>query len=109
MTPYNTKAIADNLRLVFTSGDIRKLNQPTYTFISLMSGFIAHYNLYGFQDEYTDLRQLATEILQSERDEEYYGTQWFIDRYGTEYPASKVATIKAVHQVAKEYLADDQK
>lgn len=104
MTPYNTKAIADNLRLVFTSGDIHKLNQPTYTFISLMSGFIAHYNLYGFQDEYADLRQLATEILQSERDEDYFATSWFVERYGQAYCDSKVATIKAVHQIAREYL-----
>jgi hypothetical protein len=34
--------------------DITKLNKTGYSFIYLASGFIAHYNLGGFIDYYTD-------------------------------------------------------
>ncbi len=33
--------------------DITKLNKIGYNFIYLASGFIAHYNLYGFIDHYS--------------------------------------------------------
>lgn len=34
--------------------DIRKLNGTGYKFIYLAGGFIAHYNLMGFKDNYSD-------------------------------------------------------
>jgi arginyl-tRNA--protein-N-Asp/Glu arginylyltransferase len=34
--------------------DIRKLNGTGYRFIYLAYGFIAHYNLMGFKDNYSD-------------------------------------------------------
>ena len=48
LKPYNSKAILNNIELVLKTGDSQKLNNPTYSFIMLMSGFIAHYNLMGF-------------------------------------------------------------
>lgn len=65
LTPHNSKAILANIGLVMRTGDITKLNKPTYKFISLMSGFIAHYDLYGFQSYYEDVSQLITDIHES--------------------------------------------
>lgn len=46
--------------------DITKLNKRGYNFLYLASGFIAHYNLQGFIDYYTD-QSLAADILQNAR------------------------------------------
>ena len=35
--------------------DITKLNKTGYRYLNLCSGFIAHYDLYGFIDFYTDV------------------------------------------------------
>lgn len=45
--------------------DITKLNRTGYKFLYLASGFIAHYNLHGFIDYYTD-QNLAADILQNQ-------------------------------------------
>lgn len=42
--------------------DINKLNKTGYNFLYLASGFIAHYNMYGFKDFYSD-NNLRQEIL----------------------------------------------
>lgn len=42
--------------------NINKLNKRGYNFLYLASGFIAHYNLEGFKDYYTD-NDLKTDIL----------------------------------------------
>jgi len=42
--------------------DINKLNKTGYNFLYLASGFIAHYNMYGFKDFYSD-GSLRKEIL----------------------------------------------
>jgi len=42
--------------------DINKLNKTGYNFLYLASGFIAHYNMYGFKDFYSD-NDLRKEIL----------------------------------------------
>ena len=66
LQPYNVKAIVSNVELVFKSGDISKLNKSAYHFIYLLSLFIAHYNLYGFQDYYQDLRLFAEDLLDAD-------------------------------------------
>ena len=42
--------------------DIEKLNKTGYNYIYLCSGFIAHYNLCGFRDTYSD-GSLRSDIL----------------------------------------------
>ena len=42
--------------------NVEKLNGTGYKFINLASGFIAHYNLYGFKDYYTR-NSLKADIL----------------------------------------------
>ncbi len=47
--PYNADYRERNIREVFKSGDIGRLTKGTYDFIIRHMGFIAHYDLYGFQ------------------------------------------------------------
>jgi len=58
----NTKAIINNLNLVFRTREIDKLNNPTYEFVMNLSGFIAHYDLNGFKAHYHDLRDLIKDL-----------------------------------------------
>ena len=63
--------------------NINALNSTGYKYINLCSGFIAHYDLYGFQDYYSD-NSLKHDIVSfagqnqwknfrpGERDYEYY-------------------------------------
>jgi hypothetical protein len=63
--------------------DINQLNKQGYNFLYLCSGFIAHYNLYGFIDYYK-FESLERDILRfknnnqwsnfriGEKDSEYY-------------------------------------
>lgn len=46
--------------------DINRLNRTGYNFLSLANGFIAHYNLGGFQSYYSD-GSLARDILDNYR------------------------------------------
>lgn len=60
---FKKKAILQNVELILKSGDITKLNKPTYEFISLNCGTIAHYSLYGWQETYKDLRDFINLFL----------------------------------------------
>jgi len=63
--------------------DITQLNKTGYNFLYLASGFIAHYNMYGFIDFYSDV-SLKNDLIgfagqnqwknfhPGERDYEYY-------------------------------------
>jgi len=51
LTPRQETLIVNNV--VAACDDIRKLNRTGYKFINLCSGFIAHYDLYGFIAYYT--------------------------------------------------------
>ncbi len=65
--PYNVKAIVNNVKLVFRTGDIEKLNGTAYRFIILYMGFIAHYDIYGFKAAYSKRPGLlARNLLMSE-------------------------------------------
>lgn len=104
--PYNVKAILGNLKLVFTSKDITKLNKPTYNFLYLLSGFIAHYNLYGFQDYYQDLRDLVKDLdpgyLKSDaRRDETDGD--FNKWYGEAYNKSKADIKRGIAELVETY------
>jgi hypothetical protein len=76
--------IVSNLRKVFETGEIKHLSNSSYKFLYLCSGFIAHYNLYGFRAEYENVNDLKLNLARSyganqwrnfhvgERDYEYY-------------------------------------
>lgn len=100
---YNSRAILNNLELVFKTNDITKLNKPTYTFVSLMSGFIAHYDLYGFQSTYEDVSTLIREIAESVQSyipDHTYEAQ----EYGQVYADSKKAIYDELPTLCAKYM-----
>jgi hypothetical protein len=55
--------ILRNIGIMFLTQDINSLDKYGYGFLSNASGFIAHYNLGGFIDNYGDTHELAEDIL----------------------------------------------
>jgi hypothetical protein len=62
-TPRQKSLIISSFKRVFITGDIENLTNPAYKYIYLASGFIAHYNLYGFRDAYHDISLLKRNII----------------------------------------------
>lgn len=60
LTDRQKTLIVNNI--VSACKDVNKLNKTGYNFLYLASGFIAHYNMYGFKDFYSD-KSLRQEIL----------------------------------------------
>ncbi len=67
LTLRQSDLIVSSLRKVFKTGDIKYLTNSAYKFVMLSSGFIAHYNLHGFRDTYSDVNRLREEIVANER------------------------------------------
>lgn len=63
-TPAEESSIVKNA--ILACKHIHKLNARTYKFISLCSGFIAHYNHSGFIAEYS-VSNLKAELLHNQR------------------------------------------
>lgn len=112
--PYNVRAILNNVKLVFKNRDIEKLNGPTYKFITLHMGFIAHFSLHGFRGTYQDLETFAKHLQTSEysRDDHDYNLKQAkrqesdsdFDRwYGPAYNKSVAETIRGIVEVARKY------
>ena len=109
---YNTRAIVNNIRLVLKTGNMAKLNNPTYKFITLYHGFIAHYNLGGFIQYYDDKilafrRSLITgemnygydyNVAQAER----RASGQFDNDGGREYQENIAETMLEIIKVARE-------
>ena len=105
--PYNDKALIKNIDLVFKTGDIEKLSKSAYNFINTQSGFIAHYDLYGFKDYYQDLRDFTAALLSSftEHDANRDETDGdFIKWYGQAYCSSKARAKKGIADVIRKHL-----
>ena len=83
-TNLQVKRIVNSFNKVFKTGEIDNLNKQAYDFINLSSGFIAHYNLFGFRDYYSNVELFKRDILDhrpynqwrnfgpSDRDYDYY-------------------------------------
>jgi len=67
ITPRQKSMILSSFKKVFATGDIENLTNTAYRYIYLASGFIAHYNLYGFRDAYRDVDLLKQNILLNAR------------------------------------------
>lgn len=61
LTPRQVTLIVNNV--VAACGDIEKLNKTGYKWLNLASGFIAHYDLYGFRAAYSAPGSLARDIM----------------------------------------------
>lgn len=84
ITAAEEKQIVNSIKRVFAKNDIEALTKKAYNFIYLASGFIAHYDIYGFRGVYANPKDLARELIQNkeinkwenfhpgERDYEYY-------------------------------------
>jgi hypothetical protein len=71
LTLRQTDLIVSSIRKVFETNDINHLSSSAYKFLNLSSGFIAHYNLYGFRDAYDNVNDLKAQLAQS-----YAANQW---------------------------------
>lgn len=83
-TPDQVRLIVLSFRNVFQRNEISKLTKSAYNFIYQASGFIAHYDIWGFRAHYADVESLKQDILDNqsmnqwrnfrpgERDYDYY-------------------------------------
>jgi hypothetical protein len=109
--PYNTKAIVNNLKLVFRTRDINKLNGTAYHFISQHMGFIAHYDINGFKSVYEDVQSFAQTLETSEYSKDLdYNLKWATKRetgtgyYGdAAYNKSIAETIRGIIEAARTF------
>lgn len=69
LTPTQQKRIVNNV--VAACSDIDKLNKQGYNFLYLCSGFIAHYDLYGFQAYYSD-HSLEQDLADNARSNQWH-------------------------------------
>jgi hypothetical protein len=63
ITPRQKSLIISSFKRVFSTGDIAYLTSTAYKYIHLASGFIAHYDLYGFRANYYDVSLLRKDII----------------------------------------------
>ena len=108
LTPYNTKNVLRNIESVLKNQDITKLNKTGYNFLYLMGDFIAHYNLTGFQDYYTDLRLLIVDLEYSLPAEKSVAERDVNDKpkhngYGLPYCQSKLYIVNGIDEMLPKY------
>jgi len=107
LKPHNVKSILNNIEKVFKNNDIELLNERGYNFLYLMSGFIAHYNLYGFQGHYSDLRDLLNKIEGSIPIEKDMAQRDVDDPkhngYGLPYCKSKLDIVNGLKSIVEKY------
>lgn len=104
--PYNVKYILRNVELVFKSKDSKKLNKVGYGFLYLMSGFIAHYDLHGFQYYYRDLRLLINDLNPESLRNDAYRDETdrdFNEWYGKSYNKSKADVKRGLADLSEKY------
>ena len=71
LTSRQIAMIVGNIRKVMTTRNSKNLSKQAYNFLYLSSGFIAHYNLYGFQFEYAETTKLAADILNNKANNQW--------------------------------------
>ena len=70
-TPIQMTHIVNSVIRVIKTGNIELLTKQAYNYLYLCSGFIAHYNWYGFKDYYSDTTLLKADLLDN-----YQSNQW---------------------------------
>mgnify|MGYP000284738045 CR=1 FL=1 len=92
LTDIQQTRIVNNV--VAACRDIKNLNKTGYDFLYLASGFIAHYNIDGFKDHYSEPGSLQRDIEENAR-----ANQWRNFRKGeqhADYYHSKRDTYNAI-------------
>ena len=67
LTPRQVQLIISSVRKVMQTGEIENLSKAAYKYLYLCSGFIAHYDVGGFRDYYSDVENLRRDILMNQR------------------------------------------
>lgn len=94
ITTREQTLIVNSFIRVIKTGNINNLTSIAYKYIYLASGFIAHYNLQGFREEYTNTQQLKAEIIAN-----HHLNKWLNFRPGDnnyEYYSSKANVYTAI-------------
>lgn len=108
LKPYNSRAILNNLELVFKTSNIEKLNKPAYQFVANMSNFIAHYDLYGFQNHYENVDTLIEEIIASV-DSYLPDHGYYTESYGQPYADSVRDIYRGLGSLCPKYLTQNKR
>jgi hypothetical protein len=106
MTPINSPAVTRNIALVLRTNDINKLSDTGYRFLSLLQGFIAHYDLNGFKDYYCDVATLVHDVSSSadvSDPERYIRDSFFAGGTDAAYYRSKFETLVGLRELVGAY------
>jgi hypothetical protein len=99
----NAKTISNNIKKILDTGDITKMTNPTYKFIRDISGFIAHFDIQGFQHEYQNVEKLRNDLNKSrdlQRPNYYIEDSFFQkDEHSKDYYTSKSETLNAIKNI----------
>lgn len=104
--PVNVASVLRNVETVFKTRDSSKLSKVSYNRLYLLGGFIAHYDLGGFQHAYSETSRLAKDILSAYEvnSPEHYMQDCFIRDYGQAYCQSEHDLARNLKTLAAHYL-----
>lgn len=96
LTQKQSTAIANNIVKCIKNNDMSLLTKSAYQFISICGGFIAHYDLQGFKDYYSDnINEFYEEILRNKMN---CHTNYLTNEKNYEYYKSKADTYKLIYE-----------
>lgn len=101
LTQKQSTTIANNIVKCIKTNNINHLTSTAYKFISICGGFIAHYDLQGFKDYYSNnIHEFHDEILRNKMN---CNTNYIIGEKNYEYYKSKADTYKLIYEQVKEF------
>ena len=95
----NKKGIKASIKNVIEKKDITKLTSDAYKFVMNISGFIAHYNIHGFMQEYENVADLVINLKNSsdiKRPDYYTKDSFFSGGDQAEYYADKTEILQFI-------------
>ena len=104
--PLNTRAIINNLKRIFKTRNIDLLTKPTYKFLYLTSGFIAHMDINGFKCVYSNVYDLIEQLKKSDdiKHPNYYLGGFFQkEEHSRDYYTSKTETYLQLKELLEKY------
>jgi len=112
------RGIIKSVEAIFRTGNINRLTQEAYKFITLHHGFIAHYDIGGFRAVYDGIiNEFAKNLIYGEGGIHSYHDRGNFDEacrqeqdkdfnewYGTEYCKATGRTMLAICEIAEKHL-----
>jgi len=102
----NGKGIVKSIENVFNSGNIDKLAKDSYNFVMSLSGFIAHYDINGFKNNYVNVRDFLEDLDKSadiRNPKRYIEDKYFSDNEQRVYYAQKAKVLKEIAILCNRY------